>query len=445
MSEANSRSNQMYSGRQRRKNIVPNAELTHVGPNTPGGEYLRRFWQPVALSSELGELPITIRLLGENLVMFRTTIGNIGLLDRQCCHRGTSLEYGIITDEGISCCYHGWHYGLDGTILETPNDPTSRIKENLRLTAYPTHEHKGIIFAYMGPPSDTPEFPMFDTCEDPDTEYIPYSIHFPCNWLQVLENAEDPVHTVFLHARTSGPQFAQYHSEMGCFDFVETPIGLMSVHTRRWKDKVLVRTIEVIMPNISQGAAIWETAEQEKNFQRTSGLSWKIAVDDTNTNIIGWRHFNEEVDPDQRGNRNHIGKDMVDSYGQYDDDRTYEQRQIEPGDFEAIVGQRPIAVHGLENLQGSDRGVTLVRRLVRLGVRGVKFSKPFIKPSRNGLDTIPTFTQDTVITLEQRDEDETKVLCEVGKKIATVILDSARYETDNRRQRFKDMMQKITF
>lgn len=445
MSNVNNRTKHKYSGRQRSQDVVANAELTHVGPNTPGGEYLRRFWQPVALSSELGELPLTIRLLGENLVLFRTVKGEIGLLGRQCCHRGTSLEYGIITDEGISCCYHGWHYGIDGTILETPNDPSSRVGENLRLTAYPTREHKGIIFTYMGPPSDTPEFPMFDTCEDPDTEYIPYSIHFPCNWLQILENAEDPVHTVFLHARTSGPQFAQYHSEMGCFDFIETPIGLTSVHTRRWQDKVLVRTIEVIMPNISQGAAIWETAEYEKNFQRTSGLSWKVAIDDTNTRIIGWRHFNYLVDPDQRGNRDQIGKDMIDSYGQYDDDRPYEHRQIEPGDFEAIVGQRPIAVHALEHLQGSDRGVALVRRLVRNGIRAVKSNKPFIQPSRNELDLIPTFTQDTIITLAPGGKNEDKLLREVGEKVAQVILASARFDTDERQQAFENMMQNISF
>jgi len=434
-----------FAGRQRQQYFTENAELTHVGPDTPGGEYLRRFWQPLTLSSELRELPLAVRLLGENLVLFRTCKGKLGLLDRQCCHRGASLEYGIVTDEGISCCYHGWLYGVDGTILETPNDPTSRIKERLRSTAYLTHEYKGIIFAYMGEPAEAPEFPLFDTCEDPDTEYIPYSLHFPCNWLQVLENAEDPVHTVFLHARTSGPQFAQYHSEMGAFDFIETPIGVTSVHTRRWKDKVLVRTIEVILPNISQGAAIWETAEEEKCFQRTSGLSWKIAVDDINTNIIGWRHFNNIVDPGHRGDKNHIGKEMVDSYGQYDDERNYDQRQREPGDFEAIVGQRPIAIHSLENLQGSDRGVTLVRRLIRRGIQAVKNGKPLVQPARNGMTTIPTYTQDTIISIAPGKGDETNLLRDVGEKVTHVILETAQFDTDERHRIFERMIQGLSF
>ena len=127
-----------YAGRQQTRDVPADQELTQVGPDTLCGEYLRRFWQPVILSSELGDLPKTVRILGEDLVLFRTTQGEIGLLDKHCCHRGTSLEYGIITDEGISCCYHGWHYAVDGTILETPNDPKSRIKDKLRSTAYPT-------------------------------------------------------------------------------------------------------------------------------------------------------------------------------------------------------------------------------------------------------------------------------------------------------------------
>ena len=196
-----------YAGRQQTRDIPADQELTQVGPDTLCGEYLRRFWQPVILSSELGDLPKTVRILGEDLVLFRTKKGEIGLLDKHCCHRGTSLEYGIITDEGISCCYHGWHYAVDGTILETPNDPKSRIKDELRSTAYPTHEFKNIIFAYMGPPKTVPEFPLLDTLVDPETDYIPYSLLYPCNWLQVLENTQDPVHSVFLHARVSGVQF----------------------------------------------------------------------------------------------------------------------------------------------------------------------------------------------------------------------------------------------
>ena len=102
------------------KRIVPreDAELTHVGPGTACGEYLRRYWQPVIMAERLKNLPVALTLMGEELVIFRDGSGAVGLLNRHCSHRGASLEYGVIRERGISCCYHGWHYACDGTILD---------------------------------------------------------------------------------------------------------------------------------------------------------------------------------------------------------------------------------------------------------------------------------------------------------------------------------------
>ena len=386
-----------FAGRQRRQNVPEDSELTHVGPGTPCGEYLRRYWQPVALSSEFGDLPLARRLLSEDLVLFRTKTGDLGLLGRNCCHRGTSLEYGIVTESGISCCYHGWHYGIDGTILDTPNDPASGFKDELRGTAYPTYEFKGIIFAYMGPPAEVPDFPILDVWQEPDTDMVPYSYRYPCNWLQIQENSQDPIHAVFLHARSSGVQFAESQGEVPVLDFVETPIGLIYVSTRRWNSNIHVRTVEVIMPNLTQGGAIWESAEDEKYFQRGSGTSWKIAIDDTSTAVIGWRFFNERVDPEGRGDKRKIGKDMIDSFGQLADDRPYEEHQGVPGDYDAMTSQRPIAVHALENLQTSDRGVVRFRRMVKQGIKAARAGKQLGGLQANGSGIVPTYTQDTVL------------------------------------------------
>ena len=109
-----------YGAYHQREVPGEDAELTHVGPGTPAGEYLRRFWQPVAHVEDMKDLPIAIRIMGEDLVVFRDNRGRIGLLQRHCSHRGTSLEYGVIEEKGIRCCYHGWLYDVDGTILETP-------------------------------------------------------------------------------------------------------------------------------------------------------------------------------------------------------------------------------------------------------------------------------------------------------------------------------------
>src|ERR1700746_143777 len=121
-----------YGGYFHREVPDEDAELTHVGPATPCGEYMRRFWQPVCFSSELSDLPLAVKILGEELVVFRDGSGKVGLLERHCCHRGTSLEFGLIGAKGIRCCYHGWLFDVDGTILETPGEPaTSTLKDRL--------------------------------------------------------------------------------------------------------------------------------------------------------------------------------------------------------------------------------------------------------------------------------------------------------------------------
>ena len=136
-------------------------ELSHVGPDTPCGEYLRRFWQPICFSDELKDLPHRVKILGEELVVFRDRSGTVGLLELHCPHRGASLEYGLIDAKGIRCCYHGWQFAVDGTILETPGEPAhSTLKDRLYHGAYPTHEYAGIVFAYMGPPDRHPPFPV---------------------------------------------------------------------------------------------------------------------------------------------------------------------------------------------------------------------------------------------------------------------------------------------
>ena len=127
------------------------AQMTRVGPGTPCGKFLRRFWHPVAMSSEINDLPVALRILGEDLVAFRDKRGQIGVLHRHCSHRGTSLEYGIVSERGIRCCYHGWLYDVDGTILETPGEPPdSKLKDSFYHGAYPAIEYKGLVFTYMG-------------------------------------------------------------------------------------------------------------------------------------------------------------------------------------------------------------------------------------------------------------------------------------------------------
>ena len=423
---------QPYGGYYQTHGVPEDAELTHVGPGTPGGEYLRRIWQPVALSSELGELPLNVRLLGEDLVLFRTRQGAVGLLARHCSHRGASLEYGLPTDLGIQCCYHGWHYAVDGTILETPNDPDSRIRERLCHGAYPTHEVNGIIFAYLGPPDAAPDFATLDSTVQAATEIVPFSLYFPCNWLQVLDNTQDPTHSCFLHTRVSGAQFAESWGELPELDYVETPLGMINVNVRRWGDRVWVRTTDVMLPNMNQTGALWLTAEDDAAFLRTSLTRWMRPIDDRQTQMIGWRYFNDRVDPDHKGDPNQVGLGKIDFIGQTEDERPYAERQRVPGDFEAIVSQRPIAVHALENFNRGDRGVGMLRNLIRANIRAVAAGKPYIALPHNGAAIVPTYTQDTVVTLPRSNGDDRAVMRDLGQRIADLVFASAEQPAEQR-------------
>ena len=332
---------QPYSGYYLRDVPEPDAELTRTGPGTPMGELMRRFWQPVCLSSEIADLPHTARILGEDLVVFRDKRGEVGVLLRHCSHRGTSLEYGIVSERGIRCCYHGWLFDIDGTVLETPGEPPdSAMKDTLRHGAYPAREYKGLVFAYMGPPDEQPEFPILDTYGKPDNEMVPYSVWHPCNWLQVKENFVDPAHAYFLHSTISTVQFSDAWAEMPTFDWDETPDrqGMYYITARRVDKRVWVRSNHIWLPNVGQVGALLEKAEQEKFFNRVSITRWTVPIDDTHAWIIGWRHFNKDVDPFDEGRRDECGPGSVDFEGQTGN-RSYEEKQRVPGDWDAQVSQ----------------------------------------------------------------------------------------------------------
>ncbi len=421
-----------YGAYHHREVPTEDAELTHVGPGTPGGEYLRRFWQPVALSSELADLPLRVRALGEELVLFRDRGGRVGLLELHCPHRGTSLEFGIVSERGLRCCYHSWLFDVDGRILETPGEPAdSTLKDRLCHGAYPALEYKGLVFAYMGPPELKPDFPYLDTYELPGNKMVPYCVSWPCNWLQAAENVMDPWHAVFLHTKISFVQFADAWGAMPLIEWVETPLGMVYVTTRRWHDHIWVRSNDAILPNLNQVGAIWEDGSQEKIFSRTGLTRWTLPVDDTHCMIIGWRHFHPSVDPHGKGDERRCGREMVDFFGQ-DGNRPYEERQRIPEDYDAQVSQRPIAVHALEHLAATDRGVIMYRRSLRQEIRSVAAGRP-PRPQGKAGDLVPTYTHDTVLRIPPLPgaDDRAHVL-EVGRRVTDIVIQGDCHTGDRR-------------
>lgn len=435
---------QPYSGYLRRSVPDPDHELTQVGPNTPCGEYIRRAWQPVAMLSELGERPLALRILGEDLVLFRDRSQRIGLLHKHCMHRGASLEYGIPMERGISCCYHGWTYDIDGTILSTPAEPpSSRIKETRCQGAYRVHVHDGLVFAYFGPPETTPPFPVYDTART-GAEAVPFAIRMPCNWLQVFENTQDPVHVVYLHTRMSGAQFGDASGADQAIEYRQTPLGMVNVQTRRWSGNYWTRNTETILPNCNQGGAVWEAADRRKVFQRTAFTRWMVPVDDTTTVILGWRYFSPELDPQGLGDRSKVGKQSIDFIGQTEEERSYAERQRQPGDYEVLVSQRAIAVHALETLASSDQGVAMLRRLVRKNIRSLAEGQPAAPypVGRDGL--VATYCQDTVLPAPATTDNaaDRVELARYGRIITDAVLASASEAADQRRAAIEALIAK---
>jgi phenylpropionate dioxygenase-like ring-hydroxylating dioxygenase large terminal subunit len=370
-------------------------ELTHVGPGTPCGEYFRRYWQPICFADELKDLPLRVRILGEDLVAFRDFRGQVGVLELHCPHRGTSLEYGLISEQGIRCCYHGWLFDVDGTILETPGEPAnSTLKDRLCHGAYPTHEYNGIVFAYMGPPDRQPPFPIYDSFTRPGYRLIPgQKYYYPCNWLQILENAMDPVHTAFLHTIVSGSQFTDQFGEVPELDFTETPVGMIYVATRRVGENVWARMVEIVAPNLQQVAPIWEDGQTEHPFSGPMMSRWIVPVDDTHTLFVEFRHVSETegVTPSWWADRS------VMLPGQLPDAESYAASQRRPGDYEAQVGQRSIAVHALEHLGATDRGIIMFRRQVQRSIRAVQDGRDPEGLCREAGKIIPTYSNDTIV------------------------------------------------
>ncbi len=181
-----------------------NRTLTQVGPGTAGGELLRRYWMPLCPASELtAQRPKKrVRVMGEDLVLFRTRAGEFGLIPERCPHRHVSLYHGFVEDDGLRCAYHGWKFAPGGECVDQPFEPAdSKLKTLACRPAYAVRALSGILFGYLGP-APAPELPRWETLVRKDgTRAIDVMPVHHCNWVQVQENSHDPVHTYYLHGQ----------------------------------------------------------------------------------------------------------------------------------------------------------------------------------------------------------------------------------------------------
>ena len=185
--------------------VQENELLTRVGPGTPMGELMRRYWHPIAATAELDSSPFRtkeVRILGEDLVLFKDRSGRLGLIDRWCAHRRVNLSYGVVEEDGLRCQYHGWKFDTTGACIEQPFEetvhPDGRFREKCGLVGYPVQELTGLVFAYLGP-QPAPLLPRWEPMVWDNAVRDIAITELPCNWLQCQENSLDPVHAEWLH------------------------------------------------------------------------------------------------------------------------------------------------------------------------------------------------------------------------------------------------------
>ena len=378
-----------------------NARLTRVGPGTPGGAMLRCHWQPVALTDELeGPRPVrAVRALGQDFVLFRDEAGRLGLIDRDCPHRGADLAFGRLEDGGLRCPFHGWLFDVHGTCLETPAEPAgSTLCTRIRQRGYPVTIRAGIVFAYLGE-GHAPAFPHFDCFVAPDTHTFAFKGRIDCNWLQALEVGLDPAHASFLHRFFEDEDVSQSYGRQfrGTSDGSDLPMttvlrefprpeievetteyGLRLTALRRINDTTThVRVTNGYFP---QAFVIPMSAEM-------TITQWHMPVDDTRCYWVAiFTSFAEPVDraamraqrlenyalPDYLPKKNRDNDYGFDAEEQARSTYTGMGQDINVHDQWAVESQGPIQDRTREHLASTDKAIAANRRLLLRAIAAVE-------------------------------------------------------------------------
>ena len=378
-----------------------NKRFTEVGPGTPMGKLLRRYWMPFATVKQLYDHPTrAATLLGEHLVAFRDRSGRYGLIQEFCPHRNTNLLWGIVEPEGLRCPYHGWLYDADGNCLEQPAEhPDSTFKDRIKVQSYPVEELGGMLWAWMGPPETKPMVPRWEALVREGTRDIGWAV-LPCNWLQIMENSLDPVHVEHLHA-----YFTNYVLER---------LGRQDADNYNfWRARPNVRRhvkigFDVFEHGIVKRRVLEGDDEDDANWRLGHCVVFpymlqfsqiRIPMDDTHT-LYWWynAHKKQEGDPDQRPEDIPLYKvpvPGVDAEGL----PVWELADNNSGqDNYAWASQGPITPRWTEHLGESDKGIILYRRLLREQMQivddGGDPMNTFRDPAKNVSVHVPTESDD---------------------------------------------------
>lgn len=353
--------------------------LGQTGPDTDMGRLLRRFWQPIAVASSLQPgTARSIRVMNEDLTLYRGESGKPYLIAGRCAHRLTLLHTGWVQGEEIRCIYHGWKYAGSGQCTEAPAEGEATAAK-IRIAGYPTNEYCGLIFAYMGEGA-APEFklPRKPAFEQPGLLVLARIQIWPCNWFQMVENSLDAVHVSFVHlAGKIGPFGEAVTANIPKLDYVETDAGIRQTATRGPNN---VRISDWSFPNNNHVVTPGRTKEAAWVHR---GI-WNVPVDDTHTYKIGVYAIPTGDPEEDQATLDHFEK-----FGDYNPahhhDELFSQRkwpddpslQLTPAqDYVAMMGQGPLVDRTRERLGKSDAGIVLLRRLFFREMEAIRNDRP---------------------------------------------------------------------
>lgn len=345
--------------------VEGNERLTRVGKGTPCGELMRRYWHPVAATVTLNEKRVMrVRIMGEDLVLFRDLSGNLGLVQERCPHRSASLALGLLEENGIRCRYHGWHFDCEGSCVSQPFEDTvstGSFKEHVSLDAYKVQELGGLIFAYLGP-DPAPLLPRWDTLVETEHDHFIQTTVLPCNWLQCQENSADPVHFEWLHAHGSN----ELARRLGLRDEVMTPRRHLKIEFDLFEYGIMKRRL--LEGDDPETSPDWNVGHPMlfPNILAGGNLQWRVPMDDEHT-------YNVSYTVRPRPERTPVQREIPVSELPYaDENGEFILTGILNQDLAAWITQGPVAPRHLENLGRSDRGVLLLRRWLEDNMKKVE-------------------------------------------------------------------------
>jgi phthalate 4,5-dioxygenase oxygenase subunit len=377
-----------------------NERITRVGPGTPMGTLMRRYWLPAFLSSELPEndgAPLRVKLLGEDLIAFRDSSGAIGLVDAFCPHRRAPMFFGRNEECGLRCVYHGWKFDKTGTCVDMPSEPPdSLFKTKVTIAAYPVYEAGGLAWAYMGPPDVQPAYPDYEFVRAPETHRFISKTFEDCNYLQALEGGLDSSHATIMHNMKigDGSFLRDYERLVPQINVERTPYGYNYTGIRDYADdSQWVRLYHFIMP-VTQIRGRIQDPTIPNLFPTINGHFW-VPLDDEHTATYNWMYAYDPARPvtpeyaafveryTGRGPEHmdparpfHLKQNLSNDYLI---DRQVQKTQTFTGipgvntqDVALQEGMGPIVDRSKEHLGTTDRAIIVLRQLLLEGMADVE-------------------------------------------------------------------------